>query len=332
MLEFDNIEFLLGLLILLPLIALFILTIRWKVKVRKALGDERLVQSLTKNYAETKYRSKVIMVLIAIAAGCVAAANLRKPIVANGNAGVGIDVMIALDVSKSMLGQDVKPTRLDRAKQLIGLLSEQLENNRIGFVVFAGQAYLQMPLTSDASATKMFVNNATPEMVSVQGTSIGDALATCDGGLDVKEKKAKAVVLITDGEDQDDKAMDAAKTLAEHGTILYTVGVGSVEGVPIIDPTTNEYKRDKNGQTVITKLNEELLKQLAKEGNGSYHHMDDVNQVAAALTTEMNAMEKKPLNKAGFTEYQSYFPFFIAAAVLLLIVETFISERKKKVA
>ncbi len=332
MLQFQNIEFLLGLLILLPLAALLFYALRWKQKVKRKLGDHRLIDALTKNHSPKRYRLKNIFILLAVSFGILGMANLRKPLTATGTKGTGIDVMIALDISKSMLSQDEKPTRLDKAKQLINQLTDKLENNRVGLVVFAGQAYLQMPLTADATATKMFVSDASPELVSVQGTNLTAALQLCDASLDTKEKKYKAVVLITDGEDHEEKAVETAKQLADHGTVLYTVGVGSPEGSPITEPGTNEYKRDENGQTIISKLNVNLLQQLAKEGNGTYQQLKNTTAVADELVGSLNNMEKKSIGGAGgFVEYKSFYPFFLAAAVLLLIAEVFIPERKSNV-
>lgn len=329
--EFENIAFLSGLFIIVPLVLLFVYVLRWKQKVKKKLGDERLINQLTQNYSAQRYRFKIYIVLVAIAFGIIALANLRKPLQAKGSKAIGIDVMIALDVSKSMLSQDEKPSRLDKSKQFINQLTDKLENNRVGLIIFGGQAYLQMPLTADAAATKMFVSNASPEMVSVQGTNLSAALEMSDASLDTKEKKYKAVVLITDGEDHEDKALDAAKQLADHGTVLHTIGVGSPEGSTIIEPGTNEYKRDENGQTIISKLNDTLLKQLAQTTGGTYHQLKNTSAVSDELVTELNGMEKKAISSAGgYLEYKSFYPYFLAITVLLLIAEVFIAERKLK--
>lgn len=331
--QFEHIEFLFGLLVLIPLSLMFFFALRWKQKTRKKLGDERLINQLTKNYSPKLYRLKIIIILIAIAFSIGAVANLRKPKNSLGTKGTGIDVLFALDVSKSMLSQDEKPSRLEKAKQLIGQMTDRLEGNKVGLVVFAGKAYLQMPLTSDISAARMFVSNASPDLVNEQGTVLSEALDLCDASLDTKEKKSKAVILITDGEDHDEKAADAVKKLTEHGTTLYTIGVGSTEGSPIIEQGTNEYKRDINGQTVISKLNDKLLKELAVASSGSYHQLTNTSAIADALMTELNTIEKKPISSAGgFIEYQSFFPYFLAIAILLLLVEVFIPERKMKVA
>ena len=329
MLQFQNIEYLLGLFILLPLIFLLVYTIKWKQKVKLKLGNARLVDALIKEYSPERYQLKIMLAFIALVLTIIAAANLHKPLQGKGSMVNGIDVMIALDVSKSMLSEDEKPSRLAKAKILINQLTDKLENNRVGLIVFAGQAYLQRPLTADAGAAKMFVSDASPELVSVQGTNISDALHLCDASLDTKEKKYKAVVLITDGEDQYDKAMTAVKELADHGAIIHTVGVGSPEGATIIEPGTNEFKKDGNGQTIISRLNEKLLQDLAKAGNGKYYPLKNTAAVADELVNELNGMQKKSISNAGgYVEYQSFYIYFLLLAILLLIAEFFITEKK----
>ncbi len=332
MVDFQHIEFLYGLALLIPLAGLFYYVLKWKQKVRRSLGSERLISQLTDDYSQKKYIYKVVAIIVAIGLLIISAANLHKPIEEKGSTGNGIDVMIALDLSKSMLAEDEKPTRLDKAKQLIYQLTEQLRNNRIGLVVFAGHAYLQMPLTSDIGAAKMFVSNVNPSQISWQGTVIGEALTLCSNSLDTKEKKYKAVILITDGEDQDTKAIDAAKELTEKGVIVHSVGVGSVEGAPIIEPGTNDYKRDANGETVITKLNTKLLQQIADVTGGTYHYLDNTDAVSNDLSQILNAMDKKEFgNPGGYVNYESYYFIFLTIAVLLLIIELFVSERKGKI-
>ncbi|MFP5041150.1 VWA domain-containing protein [Parasediminibacterium sp. JCM 36343] len=331
MLQFQDISFLYGLALLLPLVGLLLYVLNWKQKTRKLLGDERLVNQLTISYSHKKYLFKTISILISIALLLVAAANFRKPIAGKGTAASGIDVIIALDVSNSMLAEDEKPNRLGKAKELIYQLCQQLQNDRIGLVVFAGHAFLQMPLTGDAAATKMFVSNANPSLVNLQGTDIGSALTLCSNSLNTKEKKYKAAILITDGEDQDDKALEAAKTIAEKGVIVHTVGIGSAEGSTITEPGTNEYKRDINGQTVITKLNKALLEQIAIATGGTYHQLDNTTNVSADLAEILNGMEKKAiLNPGGYVNYKSYAFIFLGVAVLMLLIESFISEQKAK--
>ena len=332
MLHFQYIQFLYGLAILLPLIGLFFYVLKWKQKKRQLLGDERLINQLTKSYSHKKYHLKIVVIIVAIGLLIISAANLRKPLAVKGSSTKGIDIMILLDVSKSMLSQDEKPTRLDKAKQLIYQLTDQLSGNKIGLIVFAGEAYLQMPLTADAAATKMFVSNATPDIVNVQGTVISDALNLCKASLDVKEKKYKAAILISDGEDHDEKALDATKALAETGVVLHTIGVGSIEGAPIKETSADTYKRDLNGQTIITKLNVDLLQQLSNETGGTYHKLTNTTEVANQLVNTLNNMETKTIGDAGgFIDYKSFYVVFVLVAVILLLVETFFSEKKMQI-
>lgn len=315
---------------LIPLAILFIMLLRWKKRGLSKLGNAGLIHGLTANHSNKKFQLKIVFIFVAIAASIVALANLRKPNSNNNTTTNGIDVMIALDVSKSMLSQDEKPTRLEKAKQFIYQLSQNIQNNNIGLVVFAGEAFLQMPLTNDIAASKIFIGNASTDLVSVQGTAISDALLLCNTSLDTKTKQSKAVVLITDGDDHDNKAIEAAKQLAEHGAVVYTVGVGSLTGAPIIENGTQEYKRDRNGQTVITKLNESLLKDIAANTNGTYYNLDNVNTVATNVATALNSLQKKPISSNGGTvEFNSWYMYFVAITVVLLVVELFISERKK---
>lgn len=332
MLEFETIQFLFAFIAVLVLVALFIGLIYWKRWVRLKLGDKRLVDQLLKRYSPGLFKTKVILVLAAISLGILAEANLRKPSGSEGGDASGVDVMVLLDVSKSMLSRDAKPTRLDKAKQLVNSLLPRLENNRVGLILFAGQAYLQMPLTPDFAAAKMFVANATPDAVPVQGTVFGDALALANASLDVKQKKYKTVILISDGEDNDESAEETARQLAEQGVIVHTVGIGSAEGSYILEPGSDEPKKDIDGNVVVSKLNEALLQKIAFATKGSYLRLDQVNGAATALAAEIGSMEKKGIQAAGRVAYTSFFTWFIAVALLLLLAEIFIPERKTGIA
>lgn len=330
MLTIQHIEFLIALVVLIPLALIFTGVLLWKKKVRKALGDEPLIDSLTKNYSAKLYKLKFFILLAALVFGILASANLRKRLPSTEQKRAGIDVMIALDVSKSMLSEDVKPSRLDKAKQLINLLIEDLGDDRVGFVVFAGRAYLQMPLTTDLEASKIYVSNASPDIVAVQGTEIGDALRLCDKSLDTKEKKHKAVILISDGEDHDPKSAQAVNDLYDHGVVVNTVGIGTPEGAPIKEPGTDVYKTDANGETVISKLNEKELKDVAAKTGGNYYFLDNSLATANEISANLNRMEKKAfVSGTGARQYSSFFPFFIAFALLLLVVEVFVPETKR---
>ena len=330
MFSFQHIEYLTGLLVLVPLVWLYVLVLRWKKKTRNAIGDEVLVNRLTPNYSQRRYTIKFILVLLALIAGILASANLRKPAKENKEIKAGIDVMIALDVSKSMLSQDIKPSRLDKAKQCINLLIDGLGDNRLGFVVFAGQAFLQMPLTSDAAAAKIFLANVSTDIVPLQGTVIADALKLCDESLDTKQKKYKSIILISDGEDHDPQSAEAIQQLYDHGVIVHTIGIGTTEGAYILEPATGEYKRDINGQTVVSKLNEKELENIAQKTGGKYYHLTNTITTTADVINTLNTMEKKAITGTnGNRQYSSSFPFFISMCLLFLVAELCIPETKK---
>lgn len=332
LLQFEHIQNLFGLLVLIPLVTMFVGVLIWKRHTRKAFGDERLVSQLTSGYSHKLYKLKIILSLVALALCIISLANLRQPKESEKGVGYGVDVMIMVDVSKSMLSQDVRPSRLDKAKQFINTLLANLQNNRVGLILFAGQAYLQMPLTPDVSAARMFVANASPDAVPVQGTIFSEALALCNKSMNVKEQKFKAAVLISDGEDQDANAEAVAKELYEKGVVVHAVGIGSPEGSFILEPGTEEPKKDLEGNVIVSKLNEELLQKIASTTKGSYSRLENVSQTAAIIASQINNMEKKGFEAGAEIEYELYFPFILGLAVLLLLAENFIPERKKAIA
>lgn len=330
MFSFEHSSYLLALFVIVALVILFVSVLSWKKKVTKLLGDSKLINQLTKNYSARRYKTKFVLIAASLALLIFAAANLRKPVAGEKEKKAGIDVMIALDVSKSMWAEDIKPSRLDEAKLFVNTLVDQLGDNRVGLVLFAGKAFLQMPLTSDFSVAKLYVSNATPDAVPMQGTVVGDALQLCANSLDTKEKKYKAVVLISDGEDHDPKSTSVLKQLSDNGVIINTVGVGTTGGAPIMEPGASAYKADANGQTVISKLNEEELKQIALQTGGIYQHLDNAEQAANTIAASLNGMEKKAIESAGNAkQYASFYSFFVLIALLILIAEVFIPETKK---
>jgi Ca-activated chloride channel family protein len=308
------------------LVALFLFVLNRKKKTIKKIGDERLVKALIKNYSPAKFSLKFILLVLAFIFGVFALANLRTSRGTEKVTRNGIDVMIALDVSKSMLAQDIKPTRLDRAKQVLSRLIDKLGNDRIGIVVFAGRAYLQMPLTGDHGAAKMYLSSATTDMVPTQGTVISEALKMCAAAFNSKEKKYKTVVLISDGEDHDEAALTTAGQLAEEGIMINTIGIGSPGGSTIIDAVTNEVKKDNDGNVVISKLNEEELNSIAKKANGIYQIFTNTEEVVSALSGRLSTMDQRTVTEDSLTNYKSFFQWFLLAALVLLLAEIFISE------
>ena len=329
MFRFQHNEYLIILAIILPLVLLYFFVLYWKKETIKKIGDVRLVKEMTKNYAPQKFAVKFILALAAFSVCVFALANLRSPQGMEKVNRSGIDIMIALDVSKSMLAQDVKPNRLDRAKQALGKLIDNLDNDRIGIVVFAGRAYLQMPLTGDHGAAKMYLSSASTEIVPTQGTVIADALKMCYSSFNAKEKKYKAVVLISDGEDHDEGALKVAEQMANDGISINTVGIGSQQGSTIIEELTGEVKKDNNGTPIITKLNEKELKGIAEKGNGTYQLFANTDDLVAKLNTQLGSMDQRTVTEDSLVNYKNYFAYFLAAALVLLVVEFFMSERKK---
>lgn len=330
MLRFQDTVYLWALAAVPLLVLLYLAVVAWKKRTARKIGDADLVRELTRRYSPQRFFIKFVLLTVAFAAGVVAIANLRKPEGQQKITRNGIDVMLAIDVSKSMLAQDIKPNRLERAKQLMGKLLDQLSNDRIGMVVFAGKSYIQMPLTADHSAAKLYLSAINTDMVPTQGTVIGDALKMCFTSLSSKEKKYKAVVLVSDGEDHDEGAEKIAAAMAEEGISINTIGIGSAEGANIIDATTNELKKDEDGNTVVSKLNEEGLKAIAEKGKGTYQLFSTTDEVVAKLEQQLGSMGQRSVTQSSAGSYYYFFPWFIGLAVLLLIIELLLSERRRR--
>lgn len=322
-------NYLLVALAIIPLLCLYFIIIKkQRANKLKKLGDPILVKEMLKNFIPGSFVKKFFLIVTALGFLIVSLANLRKPTGVMSNGRSGTEVMFVLDVSKSMLAQDLKPDRLSRAKQLLDKLTDKLPNEKLGMIVFAGRAYLQMPLTGDHSAVKMFVGAATPESIPTQGTVIADALRMAAASFTVKEKKYKSIILLSDGEDHDEDALKAAEELNSNGIIIHTVGLGTEKGAPIIDAATAGVKLDGNGEIVISKLNEEELMEIAKKGNGTYNRFDNAEEIASIITANINGMDKKKIVDDNFTQYQSYFQIFAGLALILLLLEFFVKEKK----
>jgi Ca-activated chloride channel family protein len=209
---------------------------------------------------------------------------------------------------------------------------DRLQNDRIGLILFAGRSYMQMPLTTDHSAAKLYISEAVPSAVPTQGTVFAEALGMANSSFNRNEHKYKAVVLISDGEDHDPEGLKIAKQLADDGVMVNTVGIGSVEGSPIIDPETREPKKDDKGNTVISKLNEKELTGISDATNGIYIHLENLEDATITLTQRLDSIEKRALSDNEFINYKNYFPWFIGLAGLLLVIELFTPERKRKIA
>jgi Ca-activated chloride channel homolog len=329
-----NIEFqypqALWLLTALPFLALlFFGYLWWRRRAVKRLGNPQLVKNLVRSYARGKVVFKFLLFLIAFALGCVAVANPRQPNKVQEDVRAGIDVILAMDVSNSMLATDVAPNRLQRAKALLSKLVDQLPDDRIGLVLFAGHAYVQMPLTTDHSAAKLFITTASPDVVAAQGTAIGEALQKSALAFGESER-FKTVVLLSDGETHDEAALEQAKTLASNGIMINTIGIGSPEGASIFDTTTNSPRRDATGNVIISRLNEQLLQQLATTTNGIYRNLDNTDKITTELVQQLSQVEKKALGDTSVFTYHTFYMWLALPMLLLLGVETFFPDRKKQ--
>jgi Ca-activated chloride channel family protein len=330
----NNIQFqypeALWLLALVPVfVLLFVAYLLWRKRSAKTIGDARLVQELTKTYSKPKTIIKFTFLVLAFALGCIAVANPRQPEGGDPTVRKGIDVVFAMDVSNSMMATDVQPNRLSKAKDLVRQVLRQTPDNRVALVLFAGQAYVQVPLTTDYSAAQLLINAAGPSTVAAQGTAISDAVKKTEIALATSEDRYKALILITDGETHDEEAVNAAKELASKGVIINTVGIGSAEGTTITDTTTGNVKVDASGNPVISKLNEAILKDIAASANGTYVHLQDVASATKAITDQFATADKKAVVDTSLLNYNTLYMWMAAPMLLLLLADLFFPDRKK---
>jgi Ca-activated chloride channel family protein len=327
--RFEQPAYLLLLLLTPALVWLYLRVIAWKRQVLTRLGDERLVRPLISTYAPGQFRLSFTLLLASFLLGVLGLANLQLPEKSAITRRNGIDILLSLDVSRSMLTEDVKPSRLQRARLFINELVKKRPDDRFGLVLFAGHAYLQMPVTADLPALNMYVQSASPESVPTQGTALAEALKAAGEAFDPEQRTYKAVVLITDGEDHEQGALPVAKELLEEGTRVFTIGVGSSGGQVLMNPKTGSPNLDKQGRPVVSRLNESLLRELAENGGGHYQLLTDVRSAARSLSSELNRLETRPIADKSQQRYRSFFPWFLGLAGILLVAERFIAQKKK---
>jgi len=315
---------------LLIFAALFFWLLQWKKNVKKRTGDEKLINRLLGNYSSSLFILKFILVAAAFGIGVLALMNPRYPGGSDTTQRKGIDVAIALDVSKSMLATDLAPSRLERAKQFINKLMNAMPDDRIALILFAGKAYMQMPLTVDHGAAQLFVSAAAPEAIPQQGTVISDAMEMSAKVFDSREKRFKTIVLISDGEDHDENAKSTAADLSEQGVMINTVGIGSENGSPIPDPLTGSNKTDAGGNTIISKLNEEVLRSIASKTNGIYIRLQNTDEAVAALQLQLSQIDRKAFGDVNMMNFKNYFGWLSAGMLLLLVADNFIPEIKRR--
>jgi len=332
LLRFANPDYL-YLLLLLPLVILLYLinNIR-KKKSLKRFGDVNLVGNLVPELSKVRPLLKFMLQLLAFSAAII---MLSRPQFGSKIEDVkkeGVEVVIALDVSNSMLAEDIQPDRLTRAKQAISRLVDNLDNDKIGLIVFAGDAYTQIPVTTDYVSAKMFLSTINPNMVPKQGTAIGAAINLGIRSFSPGEEKSKAMIIITDGENHEDDPEERAEEASEAGIVIHTIGIGSTEGVPVpvILNGKKDFLTDVDGNTVITKLDEDILKKIAIVTNGNYVRASNSNIGLDQIFNEIKKMKVQELESTLYTEYNDQFQVFTAIALLLLLVEFIIMDRKNR--
>ena len=331
MFRFAHPEYLNFLYLVPVLVLLFWYLGRNRKKLLQQFADKELHKTLFPTYSNLKRWTKFIVILLALICLVFAAANPQVGTRLTEVKQTGIDVFILLDVSNSMMAEDIKPSRLDKAKYQISNLINKLRGDRIGLIIFAGQAYVQIPLTTDYSAANLFLSAVDVNSVPSQGTAIASAINLATASFDSLTTQ-KVIVAITDGEDHEGDVDEAVENAVSKGIKIYCIGLGSPEGVPI--PVYNNYhqltgfKKDNEGNTVLTKLDEETLKKISSEGNGKYYRGTNYEDYLDKIYTELSQLEQTEFGVKKVTDYEDRFYYFLIPAIILLVLEYFISEKK----
>jgi Ca-activated chloride channel family protein len=323
------------LLIIIPVIVvLFLLLLVWKKKTRKKFANTELLKRLTPNRSSNKGSIKLIILILGLALLIVGLVNPKIGTKLETVKREGVDIVFAVDVSKSMLAEDIAPNRMEKAKRLVSEIINQLASDRIGIIAYAGQAYPQLPITTDYSAAKMFLQSMNTDMLTSQGTAIDQAIELATTFYDDAEQTNRVLFIISDGEDHSEgSTLDAVEDAVDEGITIYTIGVGKEKGAPIPikrNGILESLKKDSEGETVITKLNKEVLIDIANEGNGKYIDGSNTDDAVEIIKNELLQMDKKEFEAKQFAEYKDQFQWFIGAALLLLFLDIFILDRKTK--
>jgi len=333
MLRFAHPEHLYALAVLPVMLIIYLFSRYRRKKSLQKFGENRLVDELTKTYSPLKQNIQFLLLFFAICLLIVAWANPQIGTRLEEVKRSGVDVIIALDISNSMKAEDIRPNRLERAKQSISRLIDKMENDRIGIVVFAGHAYVQLPITSDYSAAKLFLTSIDPDIIPTQGTAIGSAIELAMKSYVGQDNKHKALIIITDGENHEDDAVDAARKANEEGVIIHTVGFGSPDGSPIPvyrNGAQVDFIKDKDGNVVLTRLDELTLEKIAAEGKGQYRRATNSDDGLSDILDQIAGMEKKTFGTRQFTGFEDRFQYFLASALILLVLHSLFSKRKNR--
>ena len=320
------------LLLVIPLIiVLFTIVQLWKRHAQNKFANQRIIKRLSPNKSHFKPILKLIVLCLAFACLTIAMVNPKIGTKLETVKRQGVDIVFAVDVSKSMLAEDIAPNRLEKSKQLVTQIINNLASDRIGIIAYAGKAFPQLPITTDYAAAKMFLQSMNTDMLSSQGTAINEAIQLARTYYDDEEQTNRVLIIISDGEDHSDVALDVAEAAADEGIKIFTIGVGDAKGAPIPIKRNGivlNYKKDNAGQTVITKLNEETLKEIANQANGEYINGRNTTEVVESVREILNKMDKKEFEAKEFAEYKDQFQWFLALGIFFLLVDIFLLERK----
>lgn len=328
MFRFAHPEILYLLLIVPALIVLFYYGVIVKSRRLKKLGDKNLLITLMPEVSHLRPRIKFYLSLVAIALAIFVAAAPQYGSKKEKIKKKGVEMMVCIDVSNSMLSDDVKPDRMSRAKQVLGRLIDKLENDKVGLIVFAGDSYVQMPMTTDVGSAKMFLNSINPGMVALQGTDIASAVRMSLGMFSEKEGVSRSIIIITDGEDHEAAAIDAAKYALDNGVTVNVMGLGTPQGGPIPIKGTNSFKKDREGNVIITKLNEKMCADIATAGGGVYVRADNANNAVRALSKELDKMSKSDMETEVYSNFNEQYVPFAFLVLMLILLEMCIMDKQ----
>lgn len=320
------------LLLLVPIIIfLFVIVQVWKRHAQNKFAHHQILKRLSPNKSHFKPILKLIMLCLAFTCLTIAMVNPKVGTKLETVKRQGVDIVFAVDVSKSMLAEDIAPNRIEKSKQLVTQIINNLASDRIGIIAYAGKAVPQLPITTDYAAAKMFLQSMNTDMLSSQGTAINEAIQLARTYFNDEEQTNRVLIIISDGEDHSDLSQDIAETAAEEGIKIFTIGVGSLKGAPIPIKQNGivlNYKKDRSGETVVSKLNEEILRAIAEEANGQYINGLNTTEVVEAIRDILNKMDKKEFEAKEFAEYKDQFQWFLLLGIFFIIIDIFLLERK----
>jgi len=319
-------------LLIIPIILVLFLVLQiWKRKKQNKFANQAILKRLSPNKSVFKSVLKIVVLCLAFASLTMALVNPKIGSKLETIKREGVDIVFAVDVSKSMLAEDIAPNRLDKSKQLVTQIINNLASDRVGIIAYAGKAFPQLPITTDYGSAKMFLNNMNTDMMSSQGTAINEAIELAKMYYDDDQQTNRVLVIISDGEDHSEAAARVAEEAAEAGIRIFTIGVGDLKGGPIPIKRNGvilNYKKDRQGETVITKLNEDTLKDIANEANGVYINGNNTGEVVKEIRDILNKMDKTEFESKQFAAYESQFQWFLGFGILLLFLDIFLLERK----